>query len=305
MGRLPSLRLLTGFEAAARLGNFSRAAEELSLSQSAISHQIQQLEQQLGQPLFHRVGRGVELTVAGVALLKTVQTSLRNLHQGITRISTYLEPGIVTVVCPSCLAQGWLQSQLSALQADIPDLLPIISVDETARYIDELDVDMVIGEQPLQQPNLHEQKLFDEVWLMVAATAHSRQWQCDDAAQLRRVAPLICLEQSFADEYTASFLMQELAGCRRLAIYDDASLVLQGILREPAMACLPLSVVWHSLQSGVLQVLPGFPQIAGKSWWISRMQGDTRDKRVLKVFTALLRSAPQLKSVSENPAITD
>ena len=71
--RIPSLRLLSGFEAAARLGSFSRAAEELYLSQSAISHQIQQLEEQLGQPLFSRVGRGVELTVAGEVLLRSVQ----------------------------------------------------------------------------------------------------------------------------------------------------------------------------------------------------------------------------------------
>ncbi|MCW3686418.1 LysR family transcriptional regulator, partial [Burkholderia cenocepacia] len=62
MQRVPSLKLLTGFEAAARLGNFSRAADELHLSQSAVSHQIQQLETHLGQPLFRRRGRGVELT---------------------------------------------------------------------------------------------------------------------------------------------------------------------------------------------------------------------------------------------------
>ena len=61
--KLPSLRLLMGFEAAARLGNFSRAADELCLSQSAVSHQIQQLEDYFALALFRRVGRGVELTV--------------------------------------------------------------------------------------------------------------------------------------------------------------------------------------------------------------------------------------------------
>jgi LysR family transcriptional regulator, glycine cleavage system transcriptional activator len=74
--RLPSFRSLLGFEAAARLGNYSRAAEELCISQSAISHQMLQLEQQLGQPLFRRKGRGVELTVAGRLLLESVTRSL-------------------------------------------------------------------------------------------------------------------------------------------------------------------------------------------------------------------------------------
>jgi DNA-binding transcriptional LysR family regulator len=88
--RIPSLRLLLGFEAAARHGNFSRAADELALSQSAISHQIQQLEEHVGQPLFRRVGRGVELTVAGEVQQRTVQRSMGTLRSGLDRIGTYL-----------------------------------------------------------------------------------------------------------------------------------------------------------------------------------------------------------------------
>ena len=59
------LQTLLAFESAARLASFSRAAQELSLTQSAISHQIQQLETWAGQMLFRRVGRGVALTAAG------------------------------------------------------------------------------------------------------------------------------------------------------------------------------------------------------------------------------------------------
>lgn len=55
--RISSLKLLQGFEAAARHGNFSLAAAELRLSQSASGHQVLQLERQLGRPLFRRVGK--------------------------------------------------------------------------------------------------------------------------------------------------------------------------------------------------------------------------------------------------------
>jgi len=63
--RLPSLELLKGFEAAARLLSFTKAGEELHLTQSAVSRQIQELEQQLGVPLFQRRHRSLVLTDAG------------------------------------------------------------------------------------------------------------------------------------------------------------------------------------------------------------------------------------------------
>ena len=61
----PPLNVLRGFEAAARLGSFHKAADELHLTQSAISQQIRSLETFLEQPLFHRSGRSVTLTDAG------------------------------------------------------------------------------------------------------------------------------------------------------------------------------------------------------------------------------------------------
>ena len=67
----PPLNTLRGFEAAARLGSFHKAAEELHLTQSAISQQIRSLETYLEQPLFFRNGRSVSLTDAGYDLLST------------------------------------------------------------------------------------------------------------------------------------------------------------------------------------------------------------------------------------------
>ncbi|MBK8458377.1 MAG: LysR family transcriptional regulator [Phyllobacteriaceae bacterium] len=54
---IPPLQYLLGFEAAARLGSFAAAAEELGLTDSAVSHQMRALEERLGQPLFRRIGR--------------------------------------------------------------------------------------------------------------------------------------------------------------------------------------------------------------------------------------------------------
>ncbi|MEQ9125443.1 MAG: LysR family transcriptional regulator, partial [Alphaproteobacteria bacterium] len=64
---LPSLTALRAFEAAARLGSFARAAEELNVTAAAISQQVRALEADLGLPLFDRIGRRLELTDAGRA----------------------------------------------------------------------------------------------------------------------------------------------------------------------------------------------------------------------------------------------
>lgn len=282
--RLPSLRLLAGFEAAARLGHFSRAAEELNLSQSAISHQIQQLEQELGQPLFHRVGRGVELTVAGQALLRTVQTSLHGLESGIRRISTYLAPGLVTVVCPAAPAQGWLQPAMSRIQETLTTLLPVISVDESARFIDELDVDLLISDTPLQQADVQSQILFQDQWICVTSACHPVQ----------NGLTLVCLEQSFADPVCGDVLMQDLGQFRRSLICDDERMVLEVVKQGQTLAFLPLSTCWQSLQQGELRGLPEMPVRRGKTWWISRRQGMTRDPLVIGLHDALCESAQAL-----------
>ena len=72
-GRIPPLHALSAFEAAAELGSFARAADELCVTRSAISHRIQLLEQQLGMPLFLRDSRAIRLTDEGQTYLPTVR----------------------------------------------------------------------------------------------------------------------------------------------------------------------------------------------------------------------------------------
>ena len=78
----PPMNALRGFEAAARLGSFHQAADELHLTQSAISQQIRSLEAFLEQPLFFRSGRSVSLTDAGQDLYSTAQVMLQH-HAGV------------------------------------------------------------------------------------------------------------------------------------------------------------------------------------------------------------------------------
>ncbi|WP_457980671.1 LysR substrate-binding domain-containing protein [Ectopseudomonas composti] len=118
----PPLNALRGFEAAARLGSFHKAAEELHLTQSAISQQIRSLESFLEQPLFFRTGRSVALTDAGFDLLSTTQSLLQQLAVGIRRLEQYRKPNQLVVNSTPAFARHWLVPRLGEFHRLHPEV---------------------------------------------------------------------------------------------------------------------------------------------------------------------------------------
>ena len=282
--KIPSLRLLMGFEAAARHGNFSRAADELCLSQSAVSHQVQQLEEQLGQPLFRRLGRGVELTVAGEVLQRSVQRSVDTLRSGLGRIATYLDPGLVTLVAPAPLLHGWLMPRIGALREAVPGLCPLLSCDESARFVDEIDVDIVISDRPLPQTDLQQQPLLTDTWVTVASrNVAARLLEVPFERHPEHVG-LVCSEQDMTGEQTAAVFRGPLADFARRAIFDDTRLVLDAVERGVGIACLSQTLADGGLRAGTLVELPGYERSQGMTWWISRVAGEPRSPYVAQFF---------------------
>jgi LysR family glycine cleavage system transcriptional activator len=118
----PPLNTLRGFEAAARLGSFHKAADELHLTQSAISQQIRSLEAYLEQPLFERNGRSVSLTDAGHDLLSTTQTLLQQLAMGIRRLDQYHKPNQLILNTTPAFARHWLLPRLADFRQLHPEV---------------------------------------------------------------------------------------------------------------------------------------------------------------------------------------
>ena len=128
---VPPLQLLQGFEAAARLGSFSKAASELGLSQSAVSHEIRLLEQRLGQPLFLRVGRKVQLTDAGQAYQRSVRQALDDLDNAQQRLAPFRRQSSVIIYAPRDFGRRWLLPRLENMLAACPDCQPWIDTSGT------------------------------------------------------------------------------------------------------------------------------------------------------------------------------
>jgi LysR family transcriptional regulator, glycine cleavage system transcriptional activator len=145
-----SLSVLRGFDAAARLGSFAKASAALSLTESAISHQVRSLESELGQPLFRRVGRSVVLTDAGKDFGKTVNRILRSLDEGVMRLSPYLKPRSVVLYTNSAFARGFLLPRLEQLRKAHPAVdLWVDTSERTVDFeVDEVDILICADERP-------------------------------------------------------------------------------------------------------------------------------------------------------------
>lgn len=141
---IPPTQFLKGFEAAARLGSFSRAAEEVGLTQSAISHQMRLLEAQIGQPLFLRIGREVRLTDAGRDYHRTVRRSLEIMEEGYRRLEPYRKPGSVVIYAPRDFTRRWLLPRLPSLKAAAPACEPWLDSSGAAVDFETMEVDIAI-----------------------------------------------------------------------------------------------------------------------------------------------------------------
>ena len=140
---LPSLDLLKGFEAAARNLSFTKAAEELYLTQSAISRQIKTLEDQLGVALFRRRHRELLLTEAGQTLLKTTAEVLRMLRDATARLKT-AQRGTLTVASTISFASLWLVPRLPAFRRLHPEIDVRIAANNELQDLDRDGIDLAV-----------------------------------------------------------------------------------------------------------------------------------------------------------------
>ena len=116
---VPSASALIAFEAAARHCNFSRAAEELATSQSAVSRHIQALEARLGAPLFHRQGKRLSLTGQGESFRRAVEVSLENIQSAAAAVSAAAADSTLTIACTHEVSHLFLLPRFEGLQAAV------------------------------------------------------------------------------------------------------------------------------------------------------------------------------------------
>ena len=153
---------LRAFEAVARHLNFRAASEELALTQSAVSRQIQSLEEDVGVSLFHRHTRAVELTQAGGVLLRAVTPSLERIDGAVRQIRQSVGRKSVSLSTFASFASMWLIPRLEAFQRDHPDIDIRIDASDVAVDLAVTDLDLALRYAPADHVPAQAIRLFGE-----------------------------------------------------------------------------------------------------------------------------------------------
>ena len=157
--RLRHIALLRCFDAAARHQSYSLAAQELSITQAAVSQQIRNLEEHLQVKLFMREGRVMRLTKQGNTLSASVSKAFGELSQGFDRIQIEPQAGMLTVTASPSFCSRWLVPRLWKLSALFPDVH--VRALASAQYEDvrHSDIDVAIRQGEMQVDNVHQETL--------------------------------------------------------------------------------------------------------------------------------------------------
>ena len=151
---LPPLELLRSFEAAARALSFTKAAQELHLTQSAVSRQIAQLEESLGVPLFERRHRAIVLTEAGRIFQRAAVECLERLRDATARLRSVPAPRQVALTCTPGFASLWLIPRMTHFTASHSQV--DVRVSASLDVVDDLDrarLDLAVRFVPLGRGN--------------------------------------------------------------------------------------------------------------------------------------------------------
>ncbi len=147
--RIPSLNALRAFEAAGRLGRMTLAADELNVTHSAVSRQIQHLENVLGVPLFEGPKNRLRLTEAGTTLLSGLNAAFDQIDTSVRSVAD-TEDGALDVSCPGTFTMRWLIPRLYRFQAEYPDI--DVRLTASSRPVDfardSFDVAIRVGTAP-------------------------------------------------------------------------------------------------------------------------------------------------------------
>ena len=270
-GRLsvPSLSALAAFEAAARHGSFTRAAEELNLTQGAVSRQIALLEQTLGLQLFERVRKRVGLTAAGAAYAEEVRDGLSRLAAATLSAMAFRGTGgLLNLASLPTFGTRWLIPRLPRFT----EAHPGITINFSTRLVpfdfahDEADAAIHFGHPVWPGARLH--RLMGEEVVPVAAPALLARAGIAEAADLLRL-PL--LQQSTRPRAWASWLEQQGLSRDKLVMgprFEQFAMVSQAAVAGLGVAIVPRFLIEEELRSGALAVAVDRPARGPEGYYL-------------------------------------
>ncbi len=294
--RLPALDLLRGFEAAARLLSFTRAGDELHLTQSAVSRQIRDLEEQLGVALFERRHRALALTPAGREFYAAAAQVLATVRAAVERLRAYSAERTLAVATTPAFAALWLIPRLASFARDNPGIDVRVAAESRVQDLARERFDVAVRYCKPELAGAGATRLFGEEMFPVCSPALA----ADPARPLRNPADLARHVLLHLDDPEGRWPWQswrvwlETAGVGELRAAGNLSFTNYGDVIPAAIAghgvalgrsplvrdalrvgklVAPFGATWKSSRAYYLLVAPGAadrPEVRRFSAWIQR-----------------------------------
>lgn len=267
---------LRAFVAAAEHLNFRAAADALALTPSAVSRQIQALEDDVGVPLFLRHTRAVELTSAGVHLLRAVAPSLERIDAAVRQLRQTAGRKSVAITTWASFAAMWLIPKLEAFQREFPDIDIRIDTSDTVMDMETTDVDLALRYSRAPE-NACAERLFGEQlavvaspWLLrsqpaIRTPADAARFTLIETGDAQRLPQLAWLGwQRWFHAHGCAPLQPP-----RWLYFNYAHQIVQAALAGQGLAIARLPLVADALASGdLVEVLPTHRLDSPLAYWL-------------------------------------
>ncbi|MEM0948597.1 MAG: LysR substrate-binding domain-containing protein [Pseudomonadota bacterium] len=270
---IPSLSVLRSFESAAKHSSFTRAAEELRVTQSAISRMVRELEALVGVPLFRPAGRGVALTDAGKNLAQKLYGDLDRLRQTVrnARAAGEGRQTLAIGVLPT-FGSRWLAPRLQHFQAEHPSIH--IAIHSRASPFDlareGIDVAIHFGRKEWVDGTLIE--LCPEDLVAVASPAMAERYEIKRSHDLVRMPLMHLHTRDTAWSVYFDHLGVPLERARQGALFDQFATMINAAIHGLGAAIVPSYLIESELAQGTLVVL-GRPESSEDQYYVVTPRG--------------------------------
>lgn len=270
---VPSAGGLIVFEAAGRLSSFTRAAEELAMSQAAVSYAVKALEEQLGLKLFKRVHRAVELTEAGARFHADVTLGLSHIRRSAEELRTRSRDPHVTLSASMAFGSMWMLPRLPRLRDELPDIDLRIQTGDRDVEIDSAGIPLAVRcGVPSDWPLYDAALLAPERIYAVASPAYVAQHGLPRSVEEIARHRLVHLEEPFRPVPSWNEWLQRsgitVEPAHRGLLINDYTLVIQAVLEGQGIALGWQHLTDRMVRSGLLIKLPAYTMQTSQGFYV-------------------------------------
>lgn len=287
--RLPPLNSLKAFESAARFLSFTKAADELFVTQAAISHQIKILEDFLGVELFKRKNRALELTEFGKAYYVDITKILHRLVEATDKLLALKSDRHLTISVPQTFGIQWLVPRLSEFNKLYPDIeVRLKGVDQDEGLLSQ-DIDIAIYYGRGNWEGLQVDRLVEEKLLVLAASKLLAEKPIHDYQDLRNHT-LLHIHTRDNWQYMADYLSCDGLNIQQGPIFSHTFMALQAAIHAQGIVLANRILAQQELDNGNLALVFDTNLRDPKSFYVVNHLDNSSDERIIEFRSWIIKT---------------